>query len=121
MSTHLYAQELTEHATKLANALIENAKVQGTIASIDSARSYIMPSAIVDDIIVQEGDTVLISENGNFLQKLYKKEVVKNSEVQIRVVQIYAGGLLVDHMGVMVNLEMVIETPLPRCEFKRKP
>lgn len=116
-----------EENAKLANAVIQNAKLQGTVTGMPVAHGQkknviVRPfdsSAIIDDLIAKENDIFKINDNGNLVSKLLDKE--KDScppEKQVKIVQIYKGGVIIEHLGVKITLEMAVDTTLPRCEFK---
>ena len=123
LSSLSYAQDAMGETTKLSFAIGNNVKVQGTIVGVD-----IVPAAILDDLIVQEGNVFLINDSGNLVRRLYTKEIDKELKhgatprnKQVTIKQIYPGGVTVEHNGTLISIDMVFEGELPRCEFKRKP
>ena len=91
------AEENSELNSKIANAV----RVQGTVVG-----ENIVSAAILDDLIVRVGDTVLIDEaTGRLVAKLGAEELDDHPDkLKVTIVFIEHGNVGVRHLDVTISL-----------------
>ena len=92
----LQAEELS-----LGEKISHVVKVQGTVVG-----EKIIAAAILDDLIVREGDVVLVDgATGKLVVKLLPKELDSYADdLKITVVSITHGHVIISHAGQIINL-----------------
>ena len=85
----------------IANKIISAVKIQGTVVG-----KNITPSAIVDDLIVHEGEVFSIdSETGHLMSRLFPKEIDDHpSDQKVKVISIAHGNVVFEYEGTNISL-----------------
>lgn len=91
------ADENLELNSKIANAV----RVQGTVVGAN-----IVSAAILGDLIVREGDTLLVDEaSGRLIIKLAPNELGDHPEhLKVKVIHILHGNVVICHLDANISL-----------------